>query len=104
MSPTGAETTCARKENNVKEDIAQAIEQIALHKGKLITASAGVREHAARVLQELGIKDPVEAFLVGDCDAMIYDLACMLGFARTWSSYKKRHQMLVEIFHASGPK
>jgi len=63
--------------------------------------------HIKEVLGQPGIpvcEEQVENFVMGGVDAMIYDVASLVGFTRNtpdyadWASYGKRQEILREIF------
>ncbi|MCH8121019.1 MAG: hypothetical protein IIC00_15000 [Planctomycetes bacterium] len=80
----------------------KAVEIIVKHKAnKMIKGSEQYENHIKTVLKLRHIKaskEAVEAFKMGAVDAMIYDVAPTLGFR---PSYKKRLEMLKEIFSNS---
>jgi hypothetical protein len=81
----------------------EAVEAVVLHKARLMMGSSKYRGYARQVLAERGLPGDdatVEAFVLGAADAMIYDIASVLGFTRQtqrvddWASYRKRRQVL----------
>ncbi len=80
----------------------EAVEIIVKHKANNITkGNERYEKHIESVLEIRYIKaskKAVEAFKMGAVDAMIYDVAPTLGFR---PSYKKRLEMLKEIFSNS---
>ena len=76
--------------------------EIFLHKGRLMKNAGEYRSYLKELLEELDITDPVEASVLGAVDAMIYDMACALGFTRrNWSSYSKRKEVILKLWRKS---
>ena len=68
-------------------------------KAQRMLANAEYRTHLNDLIAELQLTDPVEIARLGAIDAMIYDMACAMDFTRrTWSSYRKRKQLICFIW------
>lgn len=86
------------------------IETLLLYKANLMKRkyeqqNSKYLRHLKDIINELNIRDPVKAAIVGAVDAMIYDVACTLDFTKNkkgthkdWSSYQSRKDLLIKIF------
>jgi len=89
----------------MNKDINKFVEEIFFYKGSLIKNSNKYREYIKSILDENHITDPIEAFVMGAVDAMIYDIACSLDFTKQkgkisdWSSWKMRRIFIKRLWN-----
>ena len=92
-------------------ELDDALETVVMHKAgrmkKGLDPHSKYAEHIEQALGELGIgasDEDVKTFVAGGVDAMIFDVASLLGFTSNtrdhgdWASYEKRREMLRKIF------
>ena len=88
----------------------EAVEVLCRHKASRIKNSAKYRSYLGSLLEELDIRDPVEAGVLGAVDAMVYDVACALDFTKQkgqsndWSSWENRKELLRKLVASSYPR
>jgi len=88
-----------------------AFEEIIMHKAEKMKTGlipdSPFNTHIKEVLGQPGIpvcEEQVENFVIGGVDAMIYDVASLVGFVKNtpdhadWTSHTKRQEILNEIF------
>ena len=84
-----------------KKEANEAVEKVLLYKGTLIKKdNEKYRTHIEKILAKRhNVDDPIEAFIMGAVDAMIYDIACSLGFTNQYqTSYEMRKKSITKLW------
>jgi hypothetical protein len=76
----------------------EALEFIAIAKAKQMANNPNYKIFYERIIKELGITQPSQAFLVGAIDAMIYDVDSATALSRMKLSYEERRNLIEKIF------
>ncbi len=79
--------------NNINE----ALEKLFLYKGTLIKDKKAFRKYIKEILAKHKVKDPIEAFVMGVVDGMVYDIACSLNFTKQ-KSQKYRREIINKLW------
>ena len=85
----------------------ESVKIIVKHKANLMKNSPKYKDYIRDILKEHGITasdETMRVFIMGAVDGMIYDIGAALDFTKQkdsvddWTSYKKRKEILKEIF------
>jgi len=79
--------------NNIKEEL----EKLLLYKGRLIKNKKAFKEYIKEILAKHKVKNPIEAFVMGVVDGMVYDIACSLNFTKQ-KSQKYRREIINKLW------
>ena len=75
----------------------EALEFIVVAKAKQMANNPNYKIYCDKIINELGITQPSQAFLLGAIDAMIYDVDSAVALSRMKLSYEERKALITRI-------